>query len=410
MRSQLLGQLAARVVDPARPDHYRTRELGDCKDWMLSNTPAARARRAAAGQWCGDARVIAMFDDRVKLFDEEMYANKAPLVTGAECARRYLHELVLAPARKQRRQGSMAAKRVPWKGADLALLDLAPPFYARAATSEELGDLAYVDISACYYSLFSPLSLDGGYRRGEWIGAGGLMFPRVRELGAEKLLRNAIPGIARSRSIKVARGDTFPRERPAQNAFLAPALTGILMDTCHAIATMIVANTDCVYVCTDGFIVPARQAGLVREMLAEWWGLDSTIKAQGPGRVIAWGQWSVGGESTMSYREAAERADAGAPLPVPIGADARALDAARMPAPRRPAIEATGNLAAIPWPWVRRLAEFRRWAIATEGHYRALRGLPDELPLAAAARAIRERATPPKPDCVEVLPIRRTGG
>lgn len=390
--------MTARVLDKARPDYYTAgRELADTAAWMQGTDPAAREARAAEKRWTGDGSTVSLLSSRRKLFDAAAWAGKK-LVTDAERARLLLREDVLTPWRA--RSGGMGRDRVPWRKADLPLLDLPAPHYARAHASD---DLAYVDVTSAYYSLYSTVGLDCEYRRDGWVSPGCMYLPRLRELATEKGIRNMVPGICRARVMSVTYGDGDPRQEAVPNPLLAPGLTGWIAECLHAVAGTVLANTDCCYVATDGYIVPGSQAGLVREMLAEWWGLDTHVRARGPGQVLSLGYWRVGADRTAGYARARKLADAGAPLPAPSsGLRRRLSEWGVLRAPTRPAVEPTGNIVALAPVWAAELAATRRWMVAAAPGHRALAGMEQEEPVGTAARALMAAPTPNRPAAVRL--------
>ena len=216
-----------------------------------------------------------------------------------ELARPYLRWI-----HEQQRAGhkrSMLYRRVPWRTEQLGMLDLPHPLYYAGAGVE--GDLAYVDISACYFQLYRPATLDLHFdpARGQ-LGCGQIEWLEPDLLADSKGLRNALIGVCRAQTIVEARFGQVT-QRATHNRFLAPCLWGYLMHTLHAVMREAIDRFDACYVHTDGLIVPAENAPALIDWLAQEWRLESRVKVQGPGRVWGLGGYEIGEHRTRTAVE-----------------------------------------------------------------------------------------------------------
>jgi len=237
---------------------------------------------------------------RTKMIDESAWP-----VTSTELARPYIRMIWNAQcARPKTRQSKwMGYKRVPWSRETFPMLKINPPQFFEAPSS---GDLTYVDIKAAYFQLYSPASLDLHFNPHRGVfGQGMIEFLRNDELAGLKETRNVVTGVVRATARtqwsngRVSKVQTY-------NRFLAPELWGYLMHTLHAIAHEARQRFDVRYIATDGFIVPTSEADLLREFLAEDWGLETTVKCSGPGNVRAMGAYKLGEGGSRSRAQRGE--------------------------------------------------------------------------------------------------------
>lgn len=245
-------------------------------------------------------RTISDMIGRAKYIDESVWP-----VTPTETARPYIRMIweQQCARPKTARSSWMGYKRVPWSRETFPMLWLNPPMFFERPSH---GDLTYVDIKAAYFQLYSPASLDLRFNpQRRMFGQGLISFLRTDELAALKETRNTIIGVVRARE-RTQWSHGKVTKVPTYNRFLAPELWGYLMHTLHAIAHDVIERFDVRYMNTDGFIVPTAEAGLLREFLAEEWGLESTVKGQGEGSVWAMGAYKLGGLGSRSRAQRGE--------------------------------------------------------------------------------------------------------
>jgi hypothetical protein len=240
---------------------------------------------------------------RTKYIDSSVWP-----VTPTETARPYIRMIWEEQcARRQTAKSRwMGFKRVPWSRETFPMLKLNAPAFFAAPSS---GDLTYVDIKAAYFQLYSVASLDLRFnpQRGVF-GQGIIEFLRADELATLKETRNTITGVVRATSRKQCCHGKMEMV-PTYNRFLAPELWGYLMHTLHAVALDLRERFDVRYIATDGYIVPSHEADLLREYLAEAWGLESTVKCSGPGSVWALGAYRLGERGSRSRAKRGEPVD-----------------------------------------------------------------------------------------------------
>lgn len=245
-------------------------------------------------------RTISDMVGRCKYIDSSVWP-----VTPTETARPYIRMIweEQCAHRKTPRSKWMGHKRVPWSRETFPMLDLNPPLFFDRPSH---GDLTYVDIKAAYFQLYSPATLDLRFnpQRGTF-GQGLIEFLRTDELATLKETRNTIIGVVRARARTQCSYGKVSKV-PTYNRFLAPELWGYLMHTLHAVAHDLIERFDVRYVATDGFIVPSHQAPLLREFLAEEWGLETAVKGQGEGSVWALGAYALG---SLGSRSRAQRGE-----------------------------------------------------------------------------------------------------
>lgn len=245
-------------------------------------------------------RTISDMIGRSKYIDSSVWP-----VTPTETARPYIRMIWQEQCARPKgpRSSWMGYKRVPWSRATFPMLWLNPPmFFERPST----GDLTYVDIRAAYFQLYSPATLDLRFDPTRRVfGQGMIEFLRTDELATLKETRNTIIGILRARE-RTQCSHGHVSKVPTYNRFLAPELWGYLMHTLHALAHEVLARFDVRYMNTDGFIVPTSEAPLLREFLAEEWGLETTIKGQGEGSVWALGAYTLGDLGSRSRAQRGE--------------------------------------------------------------------------------------------------------
>lgn len=171
------------------------------------------------------------------------------------------------------------------------------PLYSRPCV---LLDASYVDITSAWFSILSIVGWDCEYWPGRWFGQGAapVDFP----LPSNKVARSALVSLARSSHVPVWRSGGTKLERmfnPIEN----PHIFAVIADVLNAIAHIAVSAFDCVYVATDGFILPTRKAGSFMEFI-EQWGLNSRVKAYGNGFVFGPGSYYVGPMRTIKLIQA----------------------------------------------------------------------------------------------------------
>lgn len=225
------------------------------------------------------------WQERIKFIDE----GKFPYPY-TERARAYL-DLIFTEQEPRR-------KRVAWNSRTKKFLKLNPPYYYAGPYA---GPLAYVDIVACYASLYGPLTLDVRFSDSPLkLRMGRVHFLEFGQLVQDKLVRNALGGgIIRSQNMLVYSDKRGLHRRSNYNKFLAPELWGLLMLSLHAIAFECINLFDCLYWNFDGAIVPLEQAEHMREYLADKWRLDTTLSGYSDAATLrGFGSYSIGAKNS----------------------------------------------------------------------------------------------------------------
>lgn len=282
--STLFADLAAGLR--ARPRNW----VDDLPAWVEAGTPETYKTLIVGSRSYFD------WDGKVKIG----WALDAPW-TCHELARPYLNAIFA----EQKATLGMGADRVPFTRAALGFLDLPAPLYVRP--SDEVGELAYVDITAAFTAIYRVLTLDLRYEPDAdppRLGVGRISFLEPEELAAHRGARLSVVGVTRARQTYVLRYGA-PLRRPdgclatwkIPNRLLAPDLWGLIAHTLHAIAAEMVERFEARYVHTDGYILAADRAGEALAWLAQRWRVPATVRAAGLGYVRGVSDWAVGGSS-----------------------------------------------------------------------------------------------------------------
>lgn len=188
---------------------------------------------------------------------------------------------------------SMRSGRTIGTSAHLKYLSYQVPTYF--VGGEVRGKFAYVDIVKCFYSLYRPMSYDMSFNpKTLSIMDGTMSLAGATFLEGDAVARNSVIGIARRHTMTftkygergVARNVCFPLTAPCLWAFIAHTLSAIAQQAIH--------YHEAIYVATDGFILPERNAQTFKEYLYTSWNLNSRIEGRGDSRVWGLGRYSVG--------------------------------------------------------------------------------------------------------------------
>lgn len=225
---------------------------------------------------------------KLKFVEESMYP-----IPRTELAWAYLNHIVDESATRR--------KRVGWSKKTFGFLDYGPPTFF---SGPQTGSLAYLDIDACYFSLYSLATLDLNFD--VWpplLVLGKVDFLERDYLLANKSVRNTLGGgIIRSSSMTTYSGrQKSIVEVQNYNRFLAPELWGFMMKILHSVAREVVDNFDVYYWNFDGCILPRKYAYLASEYMWDKWGLSSGIRGESEtGKLRGFGSYSIGSASTKA--------------------------------------------------------------------------------------------------------------
>lgn len=161
------------------------------------------------------------------------------------------------------------------------------PLYADPCILE---DACYVDISSAYFSIMCHTGWDCDFSPGRFFGRG--QPPDDFPLQDNKVARSSLVSLAKSRTLMVWKQGEFINQKmwnPVDN----PHIFAVIAATLNAIAGVAVDVFGCVYVATDGFIVPYDQTESFRDFIDSW-GLRSKIKNAGLAFVGGVGAYWIG--------------------------------------------------------------------------------------------------------------------
>ena len=182
----------------------------------------------------------------------------------------------------------------------LDLLDIPAPMHF---AGERRGRYAYVDVRSAYYAIYRRTSYDCRV----WIsddevvhvGRGGMLLSHGSEIFAsDRLCRNSIVGIARTRRVVTVRhGERVVEEHATR--MTSPGLWAYIAAELHTLAR-IALDHGAVYVNTDGYIVPERQADALIAAIGSL-GYSATIRARGVAHLPGFGSFRFPGHVSLTY-------------------------------------------------------------------------------------------------------------
>lgn len=218
-------------------------------DWLLENDPWGR-------NFVVGAHTLTDVTNKIK------YVQEFPVSVG-EVAYEYL-QLVA----KDYSCGSRGHKAFP-----------PPPMYYNGARR---GLMSYVDITSCYFSIYSSATLDCFYASEGLYRDGDFPFLFADQLRFHKLTRNSVFGIIRKEGRTRYYNGEYKRTNEAGNYF-SPGLIRYVLETTQAVAQDAVKKFEIHAWLTDAAILPASQAESFRDYLFSEWNFDSSEKASGAG-------------------------------------------------------------------------------------------------------------------------------
>ena len=237
------------------------------------------------------------------------------VVSPGELARIYMSNIMAE-------DDDMLAKRVPWRRDALQFMDRRAAYYF---AGQAPGPFVLVDIVACYATLYSRLTVDMTYRpecNPPLLGLGRGRFSRSAEWLAAKGPRNALWGnMLRPRVREWRHGepvDAFP------NRYFAPDLAGIVLDAAHAIALEAVESFGALSWAVDGGAFRPEEGRAFIVWLADAFGLEAEVRAEGPGWLFGPTSYSIGAAVTGDVKQGRAREWEAASRLRPIPASTRA--------------------------------------------------------------------------------------
>ena len=235
--------------------------------------------------WILGANRATDVDGRVKYLERPVWP-----VTGSEMGRRWLDDCLASAGRK----------RTFWHGEDLALLDQKPPLFYDPDRS--LGPWAMLDLTAAFFSAYSPAALDLKYLPGRAIGRGSVRFLARGEVGGHKPLRNSVYGLVRSQTMIVL-DNGHATVRSLRSRHLAPMLARWTIDLIHAIALDTIATWGSPWWYVDSCVVRPDDVANVMTWMRETWGMDLHLLGQGAGRLWSISDYQIGRRMTKRVKE-----------------------------------------------------------------------------------------------------------
>lgn len=180
-----------------------------------------------------------------------------------------------------------------------------PPALHFDPPADRGGDWVYLDVSACYWRVFSVLPLDFPFvPPAAWPADSGecghvwLTGEERAGMLGEKRLRNAVWGMLRSGALSwYHRGELVASAAASGGPFVSPGLVGAVMATVHAAATEAV-EAGAVMWLTDAAICRPERVKAVAGVLRRRWGLPVVTKLAGPGHLWALNDYQVAGGVT----------------------------------------------------------------------------------------------------------------
>jgi len=166
----------------------------------------------------------------------------------------------------------------------------------------EFSDGLYVDIKSAYWSIMNCAGWDVDYNPPNWIGDG--QPPRDFPWPDHKIARNSLVSAGASAPMVITHPDNTRTPLTSRNGLKNSQLICLISDVFHSIANFAVGQ-GAVYVNADGYILTdERAADNVMNEIREW-GLESSVRRRGAGRVYAVGVYQVGTykSKVLSYRQ-----------------------------------------------------------------------------------------------------------
>lgn len=220
----------------------------------------------------------------------------AKSVADGELARLYLKRTVKQAVESGGPQ--MLTRRVPYRREALQFTDRHPAYFFAGQCG---GPFELVDITACYASLYTRLTLDLTYRPGTnppILLVGKASFPRGEEWVQTKSPRNAMWGnLLKPRGTEWRFGEPVADAYP--NRFFAPDLMGIVLDAAHAIAIEAVTTFGALSWAVDGGCFHDGQGREFIQWLETSFGLEAQVRAEGLGWLFGATSYSVGSTVTQ---------------------------------------------------------------------------------------------------------------
>ena len=230
--------------------------------------------------------------------------TKTRKVVGAEISSGEIGRLYLKRVMSQALEAGgskLLAKQVPWRKDALQFMDRGPAYYF---AGESGGPFELVDITSCYASLYTRLTLDMTYRpetNPPLLGLGKGAFSDREEWMKLKSPRNAAWGSVLRRKGREWRHGVLIEDAYA-NQFFAPDLRGIILDAAHAIALEAKENFGALSWAADGGCFRPGEGQRFIEWLDLTWGMKAEVRAEGPGWMFGPTSYAIGPVTTADVK------------------------------------------------------------------------------------------------------------
>lgn len=161
-----------------------------------------------------------------------------------------------------------------------------PPFYTKPGYFPAM---AHIDIRAAYWTIMRIVGWDVDYWPTRWLAVGETMedFP----LPDNKTARNALHGVSLPNQIQIMTSHGLSHFW-AYNKFLNLQVHTVISNVLHELARFAVAECECVYVNTDGYIVPQNKASDLMNEINRW-GLSWKYEHAGNAVVLSSGIYRI---------------------------------------------------------------------------------------------------------------------
>lgn len=163
------------------------------------------------------------------------------------------------------------------------------------------GTFAYVDIQACYFSLYRYITLDAEYSD-TFFCNGNIGFRDCNELYLSKLLRNTVFGLLRKGSRTRYKDNHYTRTNERSNLY-HPQIANYVLSTIQAVAQDCWKLFPIQQWLTDAAILPLNHAESLIQYLKEEWNLTAKIEAYGKAYSFAAGSYKIGHKVTSSLMQ-----------------------------------------------------------------------------------------------------------
>lgn len=170
------------------------------------------------------------------------------------------------------------------------------PLFAEPCT---LTKAYYIDLKSAYWQLLQIGGFDVDYSPKRFFSPRSdvydFPFPEV------KLARNCLVSMGLPSGVNVWLPNYGFSRKAASKVNVNLILWGMVQDVLHGVASDLLRSAGCVYVNTDGYIVPSDRLSEANAILDSW-GLFSVIKHEGRAEVRGAGDYDIAGHQSKRVR------------------------------------------------------------------------------------------------------------